>query len=201
MSEEQQRQGFDPFYTSKELGNGMGLAIVHGIIMAHEGAINLQSTPGQGTTMELLLPIAGASAETEKPVVRSEGRTGKQLQILLVDDQSEVLNTAEAMIGKIGHHCIALSSPRQAMETIRQKADELDLVITDFSMPEFTGRDILEFCNSNYPELPVIISTGFGEKVAEAADWQARPLCILDKPYHLDELRQAIAKCRTSDER
>jgi PAS domain S-box-containing protein len=200
MSEEQQRQGFDPFYTSKELGNGMGLAIVHGIMMAHNGAINLQSAPGLGTTMELLLPITEASAETESPVAQSEAGTGRQLQILLVDDQSEVLTTAEAMIAKIGHCCIAVSSPRQAMEIIQQKAADIDLVITDFSMPEFTGRDILEFCSSNFPELPVIISTGFGEKVTEAADWHARPLCILDKPYHLDELRQAIAKCRTSTE-
>ncbi len=200
MSEEQQRQVFDPFYTSKELGNGMGLAIVHGIMMAHDGAINLQSAPNGGTTMELFLPIAEACAETESPAAKPESKTGEQLRILLVDDQSEVLNTAEAMISKIGHHCIAVNSPGQAMETIRQRAADIDLVITDFSMPEFSGRDILEFCARNYPELPVIISTGFGEKVTEAEDWHVRPLCILNKPYHLDELRQAIAKCQASSE-
>ncbi len=196
MSEEQQRQGFDPFYTSKELGSGMGLAIVHGIMMGHGGAINLQSAPGQGTTIELYLPLASATVESHSPVDQPLNKAGKQLQILLLDDQAEVLNTAEAMIVKLGNHCTAVSSPRQAMEIIQHRAADLDLVITDFSMPELTGRDILEYCDANFPDLPVIISTGFGEKITEAADWQAQPLCILNKPYHLDELRQAIAKCQ-----
>ncbi|MCI5106140.1 MAG: ATP-binding protein [Pseudomonadales bacterium] len=198
MTEEQQRQGFDPFYTSKELGNGMGLAIVHGIVMSHEGAIDLHSAPGRGTTVDLYLPQTTEKAPDSHFPAASCENTDNQLQVLAIDDKPEVLTVLDAMLKKLGHRSISFCNPGEAMELISSGSREIDLVITDYSMPGFTGQDVLNFCNTHCPGIPVIISTGFGEKVTRSDSWDFQPASVLHKPYDLNKLREVISLVTSS---
>lgn len=192
MDSEKQRKVFDPFYTSKELGNGMGLAIVHGIIMDHGGAIDLRSEVNKGTTITLYLPQVDGDVADLANTGNIEQPKESGRRILIIDDQEEVLEIAGQMLKKLGHDCVVSSNPHTAMDTIRDQPDSLDLVITDYSMPGATGIDVVKFCHRHCPNLPIIISTGYGEQVAKYTKELDKPVSVLDKPYNLNGLREAV---------
>lgn len=195
MSPEVMNKIFDPFFTSKELGNGMGLAIVHGIVMNHGGALELQSELNQGTTIEMYLPQAEAEAAVQEDPMQTDSvqySSGKR--IFVVDDQEELLDVVAAMLRQLGHDCITCSDPREAMQVIRQQAESLDLVITDYSMPDVTGLELMQYCQEHFPKVPVVISTGYGDKAIELSAGKLGQFDILDKPYNLSKLRQVVQK-------
>lgn len=194
MSPDVKSKVFDPFFTSKELGNGMGLAIVHGIVMDHGGALELQSEEGKGTTIELYLPQVEAEVIAEAEAAQAEVQEAGGKRIFVVDDQEELLEVVAAMLRQLGHECITCSDPREAMNVIRQQAASLDLVITDYSMPEVTGLELMQYCQEYYPGVPVVISTGYGDKAIELSAGKLGQFDILDKPYNLTKLRQVVQK-------
>lgn len=183
---------FDPFFTSKEMGSGMGLAIVRNIIVQHGGAIDLHSEPGSGTCFEIFLPVS--TAELDKPSDdESLQPLDRSLSILIIDDQSEVLETASLMLEKMGHECLLASDPIIAMERIAANHDTLDLVITDYSMPKMNGLEIVERCARDYPELRVLLSTGYGDALPQNTVLaNNRKLIVLHKPYSYKDLQQMV---------
>ena len=185
---------FDPFYTSKDLGSGMGLAIVRNIIVYHKGAIDLHSEPGVGTRFEIFLPVTtegialDEDVELLSPPIRS-------LSILIVDDQEEVLETASLMLEKMGHECLLASDPLVALERIAVNHEALDLIITDYSMPKMNGLQLAEHCAREYPDLLVILSTGYGDALPQNIVLEnGKALQILYKPYSYKELQQMIER-------
>jgi CheY-like chemotaxis protein len=185
---------FDPFFTSKQLGSGMGLAIVHGIIMDHDGAIDLQSRVNHGTSLQIWLPRTDTPSAANEPRRADNKSATHDQRILVVDDQKELLDVVSAMLQQLGHECISCSDPREAMTVISQQADSLDLLITDYSMPGMTGLELLAFCRSDCTNLPVVISTGYGENSSGFPARQDRNFDLLDKPYNLDKLQNAIER-------
>ena len=185
---------FDPFYTSKDLGSGMGLAIVRNIIVYHKGAIDLHSEPGVGTRFGIFLPVTteGIALDEDVDLLSPLNRS---LSILIVDDQEEVLETASLMLEKMGHECLLASDPLVAMERIAANHEALDLVITDYSMPKMNGLQLAEHCAHEYPDLPVILSTGYGDALPQNIVLEnGRALQILYKPYSFKELQQMIER-------
>ena len=195
IPEDQMEKIFDPFHSSKELGNGMGLAIVRSIIIEHEGAIGLESTAGRGTTFDVYLPLTSSALETEAPSTAVETGT-ESLKILVIDDQENVLEVAEMLLENLGHQCVAISDPIVAFDYIKQHHEELDMVITDYSMPKLNGIQIVKFCQKHYPNLPAILSTGYGETMSlvenAARDSRDGKMKVLKKPYSYTDLRNAI---------
>jgi PAS domain S-box-containing protein len=194
ISEQAISKVFDPFFTSKQLGSGMGLAIVHGIIMDHDGAIDLQSRVNHGTSLQIWLPRTDTPNAATGPRQADNKSATHGQRILVVDDQEELLDVVSAMLQQLGHECISCSDPREAMTIISQQADSLGLLITDYSMPGMSGLELLEFCRSNCPTLPVVISTGYGENSSGFPAQQARDVDLLEKPYNLDKLQNAIER-------
>lgn len=186
---------FDPFYTSKELGNGMGLAIVRGVVLKHGGAVEVQSEVGAGTKFCIYLPLA-----KHLPVKVLEQATVageiKSLRILIIDDQKELLDVVSRMVGSLGHKPVTSSSPRDALKILENEHGNIDLVITDYSMPEIDGLEIVRICTKHYPEIPIILCSGFGEQLPDQAQQIAgATIRILEKPFGLKSIRDVLQEC------
>lgn len=166
MNDEQMRRALEPFYTTKGIGKGtgLGLSMVHGMVEQLGGKLSLKSKPGSGTTVELCLPLA-SGGEAQATVHQAEGETDPasgQLLILAVDDDKLVLTNTSAMLEDLGHRVLEANSGKHALSILRGKPD-IDLVITDQSMPGMTGVQLAKAIKAERPAIPVIIATGFSE--------------------------------------
>ncbi|MBP7829932.1 MAG: transporter substrate-binding domain-containing protein [Kiritimatiellae bacterium] len=188
MTPEVKARCLDPFFTTKgEKGTGMGLAMVHGIVRDYQGKIVIDSEPGKGTTVTILLPIAAraaAPAEAPRPVAGPGPR-----RILVVDDDPRVLKTMSAMLRSVGHVVEVVSSAREALE--RMELDRPDILLTDLSMPDMTGMDLLHEVRNRGWTLPCLILSGTPEVAQQFAE---DVIPILRKPISLADLNRAIAE-------
>ena len=167
MDEETLTRATEPFFTTKGVGKGtgLGLSMVHGVAEQSGGWFTLRSRKGEGTTAELWLPVA----ESEAPAVGRSEPTSieaaaelRALVVLAVDDDALVLTNTLAMLEDLGHTGIAASAGNKALDILRQQ-DAVDFVITDYSMPTMTGLQLADAIKIEWPELPVILATGFAE--------------------------------------
>ena len=192
MDEATRRRALEPFFTTKGVGKGtgLGLSMVHGMIQQSGGRFVLRSSKGEGTTVELWLPVADGPDHVRidaapKP---SNGKEGP-LRILAVDDDALVLLNTAAMLEDLGHTVLEATSGSSALEIIRRD-DTIDLVITDQAMPHMTGSDLAAAIRVEKPDLPIILATGFAE-LPPGAD---EGLPKLSKPFLQQQLADAIAK-------
>jgi CheY-like chemotaxis protein len=167
MTEEIKKRIFEPFFTTRDRdeGTGMGLSVVHGIVSSHGGAITVYSEPGQGTTFNIYLPTirvdVASDAEGSTPLP-----TGTE-RILFVDDEQFQVDLAKKMLGRLGYKVTALSSSLEALELFRSNPTAYDLVITDMTMPNMTGDVLAQQLFSVRPDIPIIICTGYSERMTE----------------------------------
>lgn len=192
MDAETLERATEPFFTTKGVGKGtgLGLSMVHGLAAQSGGQLVLKSGQGKGTTAELWLPIAADDIQTPTEAVqspRTESRHRAALNVLAVDDDPLVLTTTGAMLDELGCHVFEAGSAKQALEMLTQNA--IDLVLTDQAMPQMTGSELAEVIRSRYPMLPVILVTGYAEKMSGLAG----ELPKLSKPFDQKTLAQTIA--------
>ena len=192
MDEITRRRALEPFFTTKGIGKGtgLGLSMVHGMIMQSGGKLVLDSKKGEGTTIELWLPVAGSGADamTDKSDAGAVAGSERSLVILAVDDDGLVLLNTAAMLEDLGHTVFEATSGASALEIIRREAG-IDLVITDQAMPNMTGSDLAVAIRAERPELPIILATGFAELPPEAD----ASLPKLSKPFRQHQLAEIIA--------
>jgi PAS domain S-box-containing protein len=173
-------------------GTGLGLSVVHGIAEQSGGWFNLRSRKGEGTTAELWLPVAEgltpaigrSERQANEPVVNQAS-----LVVLAVDDDGLVLTNTVAMLDDLGHAGIAASSGKEALDILRQRGP-VDLVITDYAMPHMTGLQLVNAIKQEWPELPVIIATGFAEMDSEVQSGLPK----LAKPFTEVELAKELER-------
>ncbi|MFK4522905.1 PAS domain S-box-containing protein [Bradyrhizobium japonicum] len=191
MDEETARRATEPFYTTKGVGKGtgLGLPMVLGMTEQSGGKLYLKSKLGEGTTVELCLPAA-ASEEDEKEecISPAVAPVTRALRIVSVDDDPLVAFNTLSMLEELGHTVFAATSGTEALSLINEKGD-IDLLITDQAMPGMTGSQLAEAVRSDWPDLPIIIATGYAELPAGPA--QALPR--LAKPFFQRDLAEAIA--------
>ena len=162
MSPEVVERIFDPFFTTKAMGEGtgLGLAVVHGIMKDHDGAVLVESTPGQGSTFQLYFPAAevpGPQAlDLNQPIPRGRGQ-----RVLVVDDEEALLKVYQRTLERLGYMVTPFTSPTVALEAFRSGSGLFDLVITDFAMPGMSGVDLSRELKRFRPDCPVIITTGY----------------------------------------
>ena len=185
---------FDPFFTTKEVGKGtgLGLSVSYGIIKEHDGAIRVTSTPGQGSTFHVYLPVLTVFTEAVTPPVIPVG-TGSE-NILLVDDDATIADMLKSILDKLGYQVMSHSSSLEALASFRREPDRFDLIITDMTMPVMNGVQLAGEIRRVRPKLPVILCTGFSEQID--AD-KARALGInafLMKPVIRDQLAATVRR-------
>jgi CheY-like chemotaxis protein len=183
---------FDPYFTTKEKtkGTGLGLAVVHGIVKSHGGAITVSSHLDAGTTFDVFFPIIHAGAGAEKEV---EGAvTGGNERILFVDDEPAIESLGNHMLGSLGYAVTTCSNAVDALELFRSDPSAYDMVITDMTMPQMTGdRMALEMMRLR-PDLPVLICTGFNELLSTERIKEVGIRALLMKPFLKSEAAKMI---------
>ena len=159
---------FDPYFTTKAQGKGtgLGLAVVYGIIQEHKGEITVESQAGNGTTFNLYLPLIGKQVAEPPPAPAEEHQKGQE-RILLVDDEATVIEMTKLMLERIGYSVTARLNSIEALELFKARPYTFDLVISDMSMPYLIGTQLAEKILSVRPDIPIIICTGFSEKIDE----------------------------------
>lgn len=185
---------FDPYFTTKEVGkgSGIGLSVVHGIVQDHKGLINANSEYGRGVTFSVFFPIVEEEPEFKMEIQETipEGHE----RVLLVDDEKSIVNMIGQMLERLGYTVMAKTSSLEALETLRNQPDEFDLIISDMTMPEMTGDKLAkEFLKIN-PDIPIILCTGFSERIKGATVNSLGIRALIMKPIERDKLAKTIRK-------
>jgi signal transduction histidine kinase/ActR/RegA family two-component response regulator/HAMP domain-containing protein len=196
MDPETRRRCLEPFFTTKgERGTGMGLAMVYGMAQRHRAELEIDSIPGKGTTVRVLFPAASQSAdETGKQLAL--GMPVQPLRILIVDDDPLIIESLRETLRGDGHRVTAAEGGQagiDAFEAARARGEPFELVITDLGMPYVDGRRVSASIKTASPSTPIVLLTGWGQRLT--AENQVPPHVdrVLNKPPRLRELRAALA--------
>ena len=183
---------FDPYFTTKEVGKGtgLGLAVAHAIVKNHGGVITVASKIDEGTTFQVFLPVYDIEVETEIETDRKLPKGNER--ILLVDDEENLVETIRSLLERLGYRVTDRSRSVEALKEFRNNPKAYDLVITDMTMPHMTGDQLAKEILGLRPDIPVILCTGFSERMDNqvAKDIGIRKLLI--KPIMLSELANTI---------
>jgi len=192
MAEEDLDKIFDPFYTTKFTGRGLGLAVVLGIVKTWGGAIGVESRKNQGSSFRVFLPLV----TDELPRTPEKATEIHQMEqggaVLLVEDQDMVREMAELMLKRLGYEVLAASNGAEAVELLRENTDLIRCVITDLSMPGMNGWETLTALRKIRPQIPVVLVSGHDEAHALGRGYAGQPHVFLHKPYLKSDLEAAI---------
>jgi PAS domain S-box-containing protein len=196
MDEKTVERMFDPFFSTKFTGRGLGLSTLLGIVDGHRGAIRVASAPGRGTTIRVLFPATdGARDEAASSRTEREGRF--EGTVLIVEDDSEVRSVTAWMLESGGFSVLTAADGCQGVDVFRQNADRISLVLLDLSLPRMCGQEVLREIRRIRPHTPALVVSGYGEK--HLADRIADDALtgFIPKPYErgalLEKIRQVIA--------
>ncbi len=196
MSEEDVRKAFDPFYSSKGVGRGLGLSAVLGIVKNHNGLLEVDSEVGHGTTFRLYFPLSDAPKVVEKNVnVVGENGFGR---VLIIDDEKLVLDVAEALLTHAGFMPICVEGGVLGFDRLEYEEGNVSAVIVDLTMPDMSGEVVYQKIRERYPDLPVIISSGFSKETFTLPLEGDPNLYFLEKPYAGEKLVGLVSKITSS---
>jgi CheY-like chemotaxis protein len=189
---------FEPFFTTKMTGKGTGLGLsqVYGFATQSGGDVLVESAPGLGTTVTILLPCTDSAIAAAAAREDSEVPHQPRAEILVVEDNDEVGRFAETLLSELGHSVTLATSGEDALELTRKR--QFDIVFSDVVMPGMGGLRLAEQLAQEKPDLPVILATGYSQEIAQSGTG-GRPIIL--KPYRLATLSQVLADAMSDQPR
>ena len=193
MSASQVERIFDPFFTTKPVGEGtgLGLSLVHGIVLDHGAALDVDSSRGGGTTFSVYLPLASGEPPREPTPAATPAGDGET--ILVVDDEESLVHLAEEVLAGLGYEPVGCVGAAQALKVFGAAPHRFDAVVSDAIMPEMSGTELLAQIRQLRPDLPALLVSGYGGPDLQAQAAAAGVQTILSKPLRAAELAGALA--------
>ena len=193
MSSEALSRAFEPFFTTKApgKGTGLGLSMVHGVIHELGGTVWIESNPGKGTKVSCLIPAIDAETDVQ---VEEEVKplTGQGECILYVDDETSIVDVSRRRLESLGYRIIGMNSPVEALRQFEMAPYDIDLVITDFSMPQMSGVELASRISAQRPGLPIILVTGFMEDFGSDQIAGSGVKTVLKKPLTAAQIAEVV---------
>jgi PAS domain S-box-containing protein len=188
-------RAFEPFFTTKGpgVGTGLGLAVVHGIVRNHDGVVLVESTPKHGTTFRLFFPLL-ATGPARCPAELTEIPRGDGERVLFVDDEPSLSSVTRRMLERLGYQVLALRSATDALATFRADPAAFDVVISDLTMPGLTGAQLAVEMRRVRANVPVILSTGYLDRLDAEMAQRLDVREVLIKPYTTHALATAVRR-------
>lgn len=180
---------FEPYFTTKEIGkgSGLGLSVVHGIVENYEGKIQVESSPGKGSTFNVFLPITSKKMKSENDHKKAVA-PGYGEKILFVDDEESIVKLGTKSLEKMGYQVTGMHDSSDALKLVTSKPNEFNLVITDMAMPGLVGTELAKKILEIQPKMPIILCSGFSEKLEREQAKLLNIKAFIDKPILIDEL-------------
>lgn len=185
---------FDPYFTTKKPGEGtgMGLAMVEGIVDSYGGSISVVSSPGDGTTFTIFLPITN-KRKASRPYKSQVLPSGSE-RILFIDDEVSITNIGSQILKRLGYLVTTRTSSVEALALFKSKPDDFDLVVTDMTMPDMTGDVLAVELMKIRPDIPIILCTGYSKKISDQAATEIGIKAFAYKPIVKADLAKSVRK-------
>jgi PAS domain S-box-containing protein len=195
ISKDKLERIFEPYFTTKpkDEGTGLGLSVVHGIVTSHGGHITVYSEPGQGSTFHVYLPVIVKHQTTNEPLPTEEVSGGHE-RILIVDDDEKIGCLVKEQLESLGYQVTVLTSGVEAAETFRKAPQNIDIVVTDMTMPKITGAELSHELLKIKPDIPIILCSGFSELIDKDKAAVIGIQEYLMKPVGRNDLARAVRK-------
>ncbi len=195
IAEEARAKIFDPFFTTKFAGRGLGLAVVQGIVRAHEGVIDITSTPGHGTIFKILLPLASQRLKRD-PSAASQASGGQSASItatlLFVEDEETLRAAVSKMLRKRGFSVIEAGDGRTASDLLRSHADKIDVLLLDMTIPGTPSDELAAEATRIRPDIKIILTSAYNQKMVMDRIESPTIRGFIRKPFRLDEIVQLM---------
>ena len=187
---------FEPFFTTKPVGQGtgLGLSVVHGIVRSHRGGISLHSTPGHGSTFEVFLPTSTLAAPSPPASAKQDAPHGLGRHVLYIDDDEVMTLMMERLLQRHGYRVTVSHDGRAAVQLLREQPQTVDLVLTDYNMPGYSGLDVARAVASFCPGLPVVLSSGFVSDELRANALAAGARALINKQRIVEDVGDMLGR-------
>ncbi|MBF0301646.1 MAG: response regulator [Desulfamplus sp.] len=191
---------FDPYFSTrpKFKGGGLGLSLVHGIVSSYNGAITVRSEPGEGSEFRLFFPCHTSVSDLQQGLIKRKLPLGSE-KILVIDDQVSITKVLESMLKRLGYTVFKYNNPKSALNFFKDRPADVDLILSDMTMPEMSGDDVAREAMAIQPDIPIIILTGYSEKLSSEEAEEMGIKGYLMKPVSLTTLAESVREALDGD--
>ena len=185
---------FEPFFTTKEVGRGtgLGLATVYGIVKQNEGFIDVESEPGEGTTLSIYLPPAEGDVQHAPPPPPLQSGRGRGETVLLVEDEAALLRLGESLLQGLGYRVLTAESPRAALRIVESRSEPIHLLVTDVILPEMDGLELARRVMSRQPGVRTLFMSGYAADAIAHGDAPDEGTWFIEKPFSLADFANSV---------